>query len=85
MKDRETRGAEAGGSEDKRLLWTETAENTETRRVPSTKVPAPRMIALSKDLQEIYSVLRGNEGRHKYECAEKVPDIIYHDCDSCDN
>ncbi len=63
LKDRKTRGAEAGGREDKGLLWTETAENTDTRRVPSTKVPAPCMITLSKDPQEIYSVLRGKGGR----------------------
>jgi len=53
LKDRKTRGTEAGGREDKGLLWTETAENTETRRVPSTKVPTPCMITLSKDPQEI--------------------------------
>lgn len=58
MKDRETRGAEAGASEDKRLLWTDTAENTEARRVPSTKVAAC-MVALSRDPQEMYSVLCG--------------------------
>lgn len=63
LKDRKTRGAEAGGREDKELLWTETAENTDTRRVPSTKVLAPCMITLSKNPQEIYSVLHGKGGR----------------------
>lgn len=63
LKDRKTRGTEAGGREDKGLLWTETAENAETRRVPSTKVPTPCMITLSKDPQEIYSVLHERGGR----------------------
>lgn len=84
LKDRKTRGTEAGGREDKGLLWTETAENTETRRVPSTKVPTPCMITLSKDPQEIYSVLheRGEGGRgwgstlDRYKWAERVPHIF---------
>lgn len=63
LKDRETRGAEAGGREDKVQLWTETAENTETRRVPSTKVLTPCMVTISKDPQEIYPVLHGKGGR----------------------
>ncbi len=63
LKDRKTRGAEAGGREDKGLLWTETAENTGHQKGPQHQSPGSLHDHFIQRPTRDYSVLRGKGGR----------------------